>query len=391
MINGGSLFSQVLSLIDRHLFHKAVIEHQTEWASKGFSSWTQFVSLLFSQFAGANSLREISGGLATVRGKINHLGLSQAPKKSTLSYANTHRPWQFFETVFYQTLGRVQAVANFRCKKFKFKNPLYSIDSSVIDLCLKVFDWAHFRRAKGAVKLHLMLDHAGYLPCWAYLSDGKCADIKAARMLRLPAGAIVAMDRGYNDYGLFGRWCAQGVYFVTRLKNRADYQIVGRWPDKPDKPDKNIVADDIIKFNAAKSWEKCPHHLRLVSFYNADKDEVLYFLTNNFKLAASTIAAIYKDRWQIELFFKAIKQNLKVKTFLGTSENAVKSQLWTALTALLLLKFLQLKSCFGWSLSNLVSLLRMNLLTYRNLWQWIDQPFQTTILEPPEQPRLFPA
>jgi len=386
MISGGSLFSQVISLIDRQLFHQAVKRHEAERSAKGFSSWTQLVSLLFSQFAGANSLREIAGGLATVRGKISHLGLPAAPKKSTLAYANAHRPWQFFETIFHQTLSRVQSLADFHKKKFRFKNPLFSIDSSTIDLCLKVFDWAHFSRTKGAVKLHLLLDHAGYLPCWAYLSDGKCADIKAARMLKLPAGAIVAMDRGYNDYALFGTWCANGVYFVTRIKDKADYQVVRRLEPKLDQ---NITADEIIRFNAAKSWEKCPHHLRLVSFYNAEKDETLQFLTNNFKLAPSTIAAIYKDRWQIELFFKAIKQNLKVKTFLGTNENAVKSQLWTALLASLLLKFLQLKSSFGWSLSNLAALLRMNLLTYRCLWAWLDKPFHTSLLEPPENPTLF--
>jgi diacylglycerol kinase len=388
MISGGSLFSQVLSLVDRVKFQQAIKEHQTEKSAKGFSSWSQFVSLLFSQFAGANSLREISGGLATIRGKINHLGLSSAPRKSTLSYANTHRPWQFFETIFYRTLAQVQSLSNFRRTKFRFKNPLYSIDSSVIDLCLKVFDWAHFRRTKGAVKLHLLLDHAGYLPCWAYLSDGKCADIKAARLLKLPAGAIVVMDRGYNDYRLFGAWCDRGVYFVTRMKDRTDYQVVA---SKVVAPDKDIVADEMIKFNSSSSQKKCPHHLRLVSFYNAEKDEVLYFLTNNFKLAASTIAAIYKERWQIELFFKAIKQNLKVKTFLGTSENAVKSQLWTALLAMLMMKYLQLKSRFGWSLSNLAALLRINLLTYRDLWEWIDKPFSTAVLEPLEQPRLFPA
>jgi hypothetical protein len=387
MISGGSLFSQVISLIDRQLFHLAVKRHQAEKSAKGFSSWTHLVSLLFSQFAGANSLREISGGLATVRGKINHLGLKEAPKKSTLAYANAHRPWQFFETVFYQTLSKVQSLADFRKKKFRFKNPLFSIDSSTIDLCLKVFDWAHFRRAKGAVKLHLLLDHAGYLPCWAYLSDGKCADLQAARMLRLPPGAIVAMDRGYIDYALFGAWCAGGVYFVTRLKDNTDFQVVSRLEPKPDQ---NITADEIIRFNAPKSKEKCPYQLRMVSYYNEEKDETLHFLTNNFRLAASTIAAIYKDRWQIELFFKAIKQNLKVKTFLGTNENAVKSQLWTALLTALLLKFLQLKSRLGWSLSNLAALLRMNLLTYRCLWEWIDKPFQTDILEPPETPTLFP-
>jgi len=386
MISSGSLFSQVISLIDRALFQQAVKRHQVEKSSKGFSSWTQLVSLLFSQFAGANSLREISGGLATIRGKINHLGLKEAPNKSTLSYANAHRPWQFFETIFYQTLAKVQSLANFRKKKFRFKNPLFSIDSSTIDLCLKVFDWAHFRRTKGAVKLHLLLDHAGYLPCWAYLSDGKFADIRAARMLKLPPGAIVAMDRGYNDYTLFGSWCRGGVYFVTRLKDKTDYQVV---EELESKPEQNIVADDIIRFNAPQSWEKCPYNLRLVSFYNAEKDEILHFLTNNFKLAASTIAAIYKERWQIELFFKAIKQNLKVKTFLGTNENAVKSQLWTALTTMLLMKYLQLKSKLGWSLSNLVALLRINLLTYRDLWAWIDQPYDVGVLEP-SPPTLFP-
>lgn len=387
MISGGSLFSQVISLIDRQLFHQAVKRHQTEKSAKGFSSWTQLVSLLFSQFAGANSLREISGGLATVRGKINHLGLKEAPKKSTLAYANANRPWQFFEAIFYQTLTKVKNLADFQRKKFRFKNPLFSIDATTIDLCLKVFDWAHFRRAKGAVKLHLLLEHTGYLPCWAYLSEGKFADIKAARMLKLPAGAVVVMDRGYSDYALFGTWCTEGVYFVTRIKDNADYQVIKQLEPKPNK---NITADEVITFNAPKSWEKCPYPLRLVSYYNAEKDETLQFLTNNFNLAASTIAAIYKDRWQIELFFKALKQNLKVKTFLGTNENAVKSQLWTALLAALLLKFLQLKSSFGWSLSNLAALLRMNLLTYRCLWGWLDKPFQTAILEPPEIQTLFP-
>jgi hypothetical protein len=387
MINAGSLFAQVLSLVDRYKFHKAVVEFKTERSSKGFSSWTQFISLLFSQFAHADSLREITGGLSTIRGKINHLGLSESPKRSTLSYANTHRPWQFFEAVFHHTFQSVTALADFKKRKFKFKNPLYSIDSSTIDLCLKVFDWAHFRRAKGAVKLHLLLNSDGYLPCWAYLSDGKCADIKVARMLNLPAGAIVAMDRGYNDYSLFSSWCERGVYFVTRIKKDAIYEVVAR---REPKPEKNIVADETITFSSPQSREKCPYQLRLVSFYDEKKERVMHFLTNNFKLDAETIAAIYKDRWQIELFFKAIKQNLKVKTFLGTSENAVKSQLWTALLAMLLLKFMQLKSSFGWSLSNLAALLRINLLTYRSLWEWINKPFSTAVLEPPEQPTLFP-
>ena len=386
MIKVASLFSQVLSLIDRRLFQRACIEYQTEKSSKGFSSWNQLVSLLFSQFAGANSLREIAGGLATIRGKLNHLGIAAAPKKSTLAYANSKRPWQFFEALFHQTFKTVQELAFRHKRKFKFKNPLYSIDSSVIDLCLKVFDWAHFRRTKGAVKLHLLLDHQGYLPCWAFLSDGKCADIKVARMLKLPSGAIVVMDRAYNDFSLFSAWCAQGVHFVTRKKDGTLYEIL---QERPVASDKNILTDETIILNGRGAYEKCPYPLRLVTFYD-EKQGVMRVLSNNFKLAAATIAAIYKDRWQIELFFKAIKQNLKVKSFLGTSENAVKSQLWTALIAMLLLKYLQLKSTLGWSLSNLVALLRINLLTYRDLWAWIDQPFDVGVVEPPSPPTLFP-
>jgi len=249
MIKAASLFSQVLSLIDRRLFQRACLSYQTERSSKGFSSWTQFVSLLFSQFAGANSLREIAGGLATIRGKVNHLGIASAPKKSTLAYANANRPWQFFEAVFHQTFKVVQDLASRHKRKFKFKNPLYSIDSSVIDLCLKVFDWAHFRRTKGAVKLHLLLDHQGYLPCWAYLSDGKCADINAARMLKLPSGAIVAMDRAYNDFSLFSAWCGQGVYFVTRKKDGTLYKVL---ESRTVVPGKNILADETIVLTGRK-------------------------------------------------------------------------------------------------------------------------------------------
>ncbi len=263
MIKVASLFSQVLSLIDRHLFQKACLEHRTEKSSKGFSFWNQFVSLLFSQFAGANSLREISGGLATIRGKINHLGIKSAPKRSTLAYANANRPWQFYETIFHQTLKVVQALAAGSKRKFKFKNPLYSIDSSVIDLCLKVFDWAHFRRSKGAVKLHLLLDHQGYLPCWAYLSDGKCGDINAARMLRLPPGAIVVMDRAYNDFTLFAAWCVQGVFFVTRKKDGALYDVV---ENRPVLAHKNVLADETIVFSAPKSYDKCPPPFKADNF-----------------------------------------------------------------------------------------------------------------------------
>lgn len=385
MAKVASLFSQVLSLIDRNIFNEAVIKFEAEKNAKGFSSWDQFASLIFAQLAGAKSLREISGGLASVSGKCVHLGIKKIPNKSTLSYANSHRPWQLFEELFYQILPQVQAVAKEKKKKFKFNNPLYSIDSTTIDLCLAVFDWAHFRRAKGAVKMHTLLDHQGYLPCWAVITDGKAGDIVAARALNLQAGSIVVMDRAYIDYSLFSSWKASGVYFVTRAKRNMVYEVssVNEVPHR-----RGLISDEIIVLSGCQAKKDCPHQLRRVTVWDEKKGELI-FLTNNFKLAAATIASIYKDRWKIEEFFRAIKQNLKIKTFLGTTENAVKSQLWTALLAMLLIKYLQLRSTFNWSLSNLVALFRMSILVYRDLMEWLNHPFGSPDKDPSPQGLLF--
>jgi len=252
----------------------------------------------------------------------------------------------------------------------------------VIDLCVKVFDWARFRRTKGAIKLHLQLDHQGYLPCWALVTEGKTHDVKAAQGLSFVPGTIVAMDRGYNDYRLFAAWTEAGVFFVTRAKQSMVYEVV----EDRDVPQRgNVLADETICQTGVGAEAKCPCHLRRIVVWDETNAREIVLLTNLFHLAASTVAAIYKERWQIELFFKALKQYLKVKTFAGTSENAVKTQVWVALIAMLLLKFLQLKSSWGWSLSNLAAMLRFNLLTYRDLWAWLDAPFHVAALEPQER------
>jgi len=374
-------------LISRNSFSRAVRRHGAERGIKGFRSWDQLVAMLFCHMAGANSLREICGGLATALGKLTHLGLPKAPARSTLSYANNHRPWQVFETVFYDVLGRCQELAGRKGRRFRFKNPLRSLDSTVIDLCADVFDWARFRRTKGAVKLHLQLDHRGCLPCWALVTEGRMHDVKAVQTLSFTPGTIVAMDRGYNDYRLFARWTEEGVFFVTRAKEGMKYDIVDI---RPTPVEGNVLSDLVICLSGAQAEAKCPHVLRLVTVWDPEHERTFTFLTNIMHLAGSTVAAIYKDRWQIELFFKALKQNLKVKTFVGTTENAVKTQLWTALIAILLLKYLQLKSSCNWSLSNLAALLRLNLLTYRDLWSWLDDPYQIPVEEPgPRQQLLF--
>jgi hypothetical protein len=387
MSTTASCFAQVLSLVDRNDFARAVIDHNAEHAAKGFSCWDQFTSMMFCQMGGANSLREICGGLATAMGKLVHLGMKEAPRRSTLSYANEHRPWQVYETMFYSVLSRCQALAATKQRKFRFKNPLRSLDASVIDLCLSVFDWARFRRTKGAIKLHLLLDHQGCLPCWALVTEGKQHEVKVAQRLSFAPGTIVAMDRGYNDYALFSAWTDAGVFFVTRAKDNAVYEVV----EERDVPERNnILSDEVIRLTGQGASKKCPHLLRRIVVQDKENDREIVLLTNLMQFAASTIAAVYKERWQIELFFKALKQYLKVKTFVGTSENAVKTQIWIALIAILLLKFLQLRSSWAWSLSNLAALLRFNLLTYRNLWAWLDAPFQIPPLKrQAEQLTLF--
>lgn len=371
MVRFSSMFSQLLKLFPRTEFQALVKRNHAERHARGFTCWGQFVAMLFCQLGRAHSLREICGGLRSAEGKLSHLGIT-APSRSTLAYANEHRPWQLYRAVFQELLGRCQGLAQGR-KKFRFKNKLVSLDSSVIDLCATLFDWAKFRRTKGAVKLHLLLDHDGYLPSVAVITEGKRHDIRVARQLRFEAGTIVVIDRGYNDYEWFGRLTTDGVFFVTRLKDHAVYEVVERRP-VPERSD--VVRDEVIRLTGADASRKCPHLLRRVEVDDPDTKMRLVFLTNHLKFGATTIAAIYKDRWQIELFFKALKQNLKVKTFVGTSANALKLQLWTALIAMLLLKYMQLRAQFAWSLSNLVALLRMNLFTHRDLWAWLEQPFE---------------
>jgi len=363
-----SIFSQLLQLFPRIEFEQAVKRHRSDYSAKGFTSWGQFVAMLFCQFGRAHSLREICGGLASCEGKLKHLGVSDSPKRSTLAYANANRPWSLYQTVFEQLLAKCQVATASR----GFKNKLVSLDASVIDLSLSLFNWAQFCRTKGAVKLHLLLDHDGYLPSFAVVTTGKTSDIKVARRLRFERGTVVVMDRGYIDYEWFVRLTYQGVYFVTRLKDNASFEVV---ENRLTPTGTHILKDQIVFFHSRAVADR-EHFFRIVEVWDEEKQRAFTFLTNQFEFAAATISAIYKDRWKVELFFKAVKQNLKIKTFLGTNANAVKTQIWTALIAMLVLRFLQLMSTFGWSLSNLAALLRHQLFVYRDLFAWLNAPFE---------------
>lgn len=370
MSKNTSLFSQMLQFFSREEFARMVKNHKAEYKAKGFTCWQQFVAMLFCQLGRADSLNEITNGLATCEGKLRHLGI-RAPKKSTLAYANEHRPWQLYQEVFFSLLGKTRIAAAGAKRKFRFKAKLYSIDSTIIDLCLSMYEWAQFRRTKGAVKLHLRLDHDGYLPDYVLISEGKHHDTRYARKFPYTPGSITVFDKGYNDYDFFGYLCGIGAWFVTRLKENADFEELA-YREFPQNT--GVMADSVIRF---KQHQKCPYKLRVIEYYDEEEDRILKFLTNNMKLSSVTIARIYKERWQIEQFFKALKQNLKIKTFVGTSDNAVKTQIWTALISMLLVKYLKLRSTFGWSLSNLFALVRMNLFTYRDLWTWLNKPYET--------------
>lgn len=368
-----SIFSQILQLIPRDEFNQAVEKHQAERHSRGFSSRGQFVAMLFCQLAQAKSLREITEGLRASEGKLKHLGLPEAPARSTLAYANSHRPWQLFETLFHQLLGRCQkhlGVAK-SASKLGLPGKLLSLDATVIDLCAAVFDWAQFRTTKGAVKLHLLLDHDGYLPCYAVITEGRVHEIQVARKLKFQRGTMVVFDRGYNDYQWFQQLTREGVHFVTRLKDNAAYIVL----ESRQARGEGVLADEIIVPEQQAGNEEYPF-LRRVRYWDQATERELVFLTNHLELEAATVAAVYKERWQIELLFKALKQNLRVKTFVGTTANALKTQIWTALIALLAVKFLQLQSSHPWSLSGLIALLRQQLFVYRDLWLWMESPFE---------------
>lgn len=371
-----SVFSQVLKLFPRAEFAEIVSRHGGERSAKGFTCWTQFVAMMFCQLGRAQSLREIADGLRSCEGKLRHLGI-EAPARSTLAYANEHRPWQIYQDVFAALLERCHQVAPGH--RFRFKNKLYSLDATTITLCASMFDWARYKRKKGGVKVHLLLDHDGYLPTFAVIREAKVWDIEVARALEFPPDSIVAFDRAYNDFKFFYDLSRRGVFFVTRMKESTRFNVLEtrRPPSRS-----NVVLDQTITF--VKDFEGIePRPMRMVVVRDQDGNDFT-FLSNIFHLSARTIGQIYRSRWEIEKFFRAIKQNLRIKTFVGTSENALHIQIWTALITVLILRYLMFLSTHNWSLSNFVAMLRHQLFVHRDLIAWLNVPFQ-----PPEPDPQF--
>lgn len=373
----------MLQLFPRFEFQKAVSETGTEYHARGFSSWNHFTAMLFGQLAGQDSLRCIEAGLATQSRSLYHLGIEPV-HRSTLAYANEHRSYTLFEALFFQMLSKCQPIAPKHT--FRFKNPLYSLDATVIDLCLALFDWALFRATKGAVKLHMKLSHAGYLPTFMVMTEGKVHETQVAPSIPLEKGDVAIFDKGYTDFSWYRVLDDKGVIFVTRMKQNAHYRAIER---KDVSRLKNIFSDQIIRLEGYFSKQKFPGKLRRIRSKDPETGNIITILTNNFTWSAATIARIYKERWQIELFFKAIKQQLKVKSFVGTSRNALLSQLWVALIAYLMLSYLKFKSRFKWSLYTLCSILPANLFARRDLWDWLEAPYHEKGSAPPDASQIM--
>ena len=375
-MNNITLFSQILHQIDRNIFHKCVSKYQTDKHNKGINSWTHLTTMLFCHLSKAQSIREITNGLLSISGNLNHLGIQgKCPSRSSLSYINEHRDWRMFREFYFELYEELQKKGYFRRKKFKkIKRKIYMLDSTVISLCLKVFDWAKYRQEKGAVKLHTLLDYDGCLPSYLFMTEGKQADVKHAHYMTLPKRSVVVADRGYQDFSMFYSWNSEDIHFVIRLKKSINHEMLEELPlGKND--GSNILKDELITLTEEKAKEHYPKPIRRVAIYDAKNDKVIELLTNNLTWTASTIAELYKQRWMIEIFFKELKQHLKIKSFIGTNENAMWIQIWTALISLLLLRYLKELAKYKWSLSNMIAFLRMNLFVKIVLWDWLDNPF----------------
>ena len=361
-----TVLGQILKLVPRHEFEREAREHHEGRRLRKMTRWGQFVAMVLGQLAGRSSLRDIVGNLDVQADKQYHLGVKRV-SRSSLARVNEKQPYTLYEAVFGKLLGRCRSQAPGH--KFRFKNKLYSLDASTIDLCLSLFPWAKFRTTKGAVKVHLGLDHDGYLPTFVNLTDGKTSDIKGARALTLPQGSILVADRGYVDFSWLNYLYSQGIFLVTRLKRGACYRVC---ESRPVHPEQGVICDQTIELTSSHS--KYPRPLRRVGYVDAATGQFYDFLTNHFSLAPKTIADIYKDRWQVELFFKWIKQHLKVKSFLGTSRNAVLTQLWIALCVYLLIAYIKFLNRISRSLYHILRLLQLNLFDRRPLLSLLYPP-----------------
>lgn len=360
MSHVSTVLNQLQQLLPISAFEGFVGQHEADKWTKRFRTKDQLTVMLYAQARGKVSLRDIEQGLRAQDNTWYHLGI-EAVSKSTLARSNNNRPYEIFESLFYELQKRCQTFTSGTASQFSFKNDLYALDTTTIDLCLSVFPWAHFRKEKGALKLHTLFNIRSQIPELIIESDGKTHEMEVARLIewrKYAKGSIFVMDRAYVDYGWLHEIHEHGHSFVIRLKKNAQVISMGKMSVSGE----GVLSDERVEFVLQEAMEAYPERLRLVTYYDNSTDKVYHFLTNNVLLPAKAIADIYKSRWQIELFFKWIKQHLKIKTFLGTSKNAVMTQIWIAMIYYLLLAWIKHQTRFQGSLLALTRIIGETLL-----------------------------
>lgn len=378
-----TLFSQIISKLDRFSFRKLVQKRDTDKHQKGFNSWSHLVTMLFCQFANSQSNRDISHGMRSATGNLNHMGVTRAPSKSTISYQNKRRDWRLFRDYYYQLLGSLGQYPKFKQVKFKIKSKILLLDSTTVSLCLSLFDWAKYKTSKGAIKMHTLLDYDGNLPAYVHVSNGKTADNTAAYNVPLVKNSVIVADRYYNDFALLNVWDSNEMYFVVRHKKNLAYETIQE-NELPEGRNEHILIDEKIRLAGQEASKKYHGSLRRIAVWDAENEQVIELITNHQRWGAATIAELYKSRWQVEIFFREIKQLLHIKSFIGTSKNAVLIQIWTALITILMLKALKAMAKYNWYLSNLMNFIRLNLFVKIDLQRWLDHPFEN-VNSPPNQ------
>ncbi len=331
---GKTLFAQVMEFVPWKTFSRIIVRHNGDAGTRTLSSAELFRVLAFSQLTWRESLRDIEACLGANAGKLFHMGLRSAPARSTLADALNSRDWRIYHALAMRLVARARALYADERVLDEFDDAVYALDSTTIDLCLSLFDWAPFRSTKAAIKLHTLLDLRGAIPSFIHISNGKMHDVRVLDMLPVEPGAIYVMDRGYIDYKRLFALHQAGAFFLTRAKETMDARRVY---SSPADRTSGIVCDQRVRLNGYYAQKHYPEHLRRIRYRDPQTAKTLVFLTNNTALDAATICALYKCRWQVELFFKWIKQHLRIKRFLGTSENAVKTQIWAAIATYVLI------------------------------------------------------
>jgi hypothetical protein len=370
-----TIFGQMIHLISRLDFNSSVNKYKGDYRIRKFRCWDQFIFLLLGQFSKRNSLRETIFSINSLFSKLYHLGCHTV-RRSTFSDANNKRPHQIYRDLFFKLLEKTQKIAPKH--KLKIDRKLFFIDATTIDLCLKLFPWARFRKTKAAIRLHTLLQADGSLPVFLNITDGKVHETNAVKTIPIPKGSYIAIDRGYHDFHQYNYYNNNNIRFVTKMKTNAKYRVIETLSNKDTTA---ILSDEVIEFTGYVTHKKCPHPFRKISYYDIVKNKNIIFLSNDFDNDAQTIADIYKARWDIETFFKNIKQNLKINRFFGTSRNAVMTQVWIAMIAYLMISFYKFLHKSKQSVQTLFRIIQVNIFERKSLKDLIKNKF----IKPPDK------